>query len=115
MVQTAKEVFDEIMPQPNQIDKQRDVDPTSEQLLEKPEGNINEEGFRNNVSVGVQYLAAWLAGRGAVPIFGLMEDTATARSPRPGVAVAPQREWQVRRRHRGHRGAVQQDPRRGAR
>jgi malate synthase len=86
MVQTAKEVFDEIMPQSNQIDKQRDdVDPTSDQLLEKPEGNINEDGFRNNVSVGVQYLAAWLAGRGAVPIFGLMEDTATAEISRAQV------------------------------
>src|SRR5918998_156007 len=86
MVETAKEVFDEIMPQPNQIDKQRDdVDPTAEQLLEKPEGNINEEGFRNNVSVGVQYLAAWLAGRGAVPIFGLIEDTATAEISRAQV------------------------------
>ncbi len=86
MVETAKEVFDEIMPQPNQIDKQRDdVDPTSEQLLEKPEGNINEEGFRNNVSVGIQYLGAWLAGRGAVPVFGLMEDTATAEISRAQV------------------------------
>src|ERR687894_369551 len=86
MVGTAKEVFDEIMPQANQIHKQRDdVDPTSVQLLEKPEGNINEEGFRNNVSVGVQYLAAWLAGRGAVPIFGLMEDTATAEISRAQV------------------------------
>ncbi|MDP8925329.1 MAG: malate synthase A [Actinomycetota bacterium] len=86
MVETAKEVFDEIMPQPNQIDKQRDdVDPTAEQLLEKPEGNINEEGFRNNVSVGVQYLGAWLAGRGAVPVFGLMEDTATAEISRAQV------------------------------
>jgi malate synthase len=86
MVETAREVFDEIMPQPNQIDKQRDEpDPTAEQLLEKPEGNINEEGFRNNISVGVQYLAAWLAGRGAVPIFGLMEDTATAEISRAQV------------------------------
>jgi len=71
---------------PNQIDKQReDVDPTAEQLLEKPEGNINEEGFHNNISVGIQYLAAWLAGRGAVPIFGLMEDTATAEISRAQV------------------------------
>ena len=86
MVQTAREVFDEYMPQPNQLDKQRDdADPTPAQLLEKPEGNITEEGFRNNISVGVQYLAAWLAGRGAVPIFGLMEDTATAEISRAQV------------------------------
>ncbi len=86
MVQTAKEAFDEVMPQANQIDKQRDdVDPTPEQLLERPDGNINEEGFRNNVSVGIQYLGAWLAGRGAVPVFGLMEDTATAEISRAQV------------------------------
>ncbi len=86
MVGTAKEPFDEIMTGPNQVDKQReDVDPTADELLEKPDGNIDEEGFRNNVSVGIQYLAAWLAGRGAVPIFGLMEDTATAEISRAQV------------------------------
>jgi malate synthase len=86
MVGTAREVFDEVMPQANQIDKQRDdVDPTAEQLLEKPEGDITMDGFRNNISVGVQYLGAWLAGRGAVPVFGLMEDTATAEISRAQV------------------------------
>jgi malate synthase len=85
-IETAKEVFDEIMPQPNQIDKQRtDVNPTAAELLETPEGNITEEGFRQNISVGVQYLGAWLAGRGAVPIFNLMEDTATAEISRSQV------------------------------
>jgi malate synthase len=86
MVQTAKEAFDAVMTGPNQIDTKRpDVNPTAEDLLEKPEGNITEDGFRSNVSVGVQYLAAWLAGRGAVPIFGLMEDTATAEISRAQV------------------------------
>ena len=86
MVETAKEVFDEIMPQPNQIDEKRpDVNPTAAELLEKPEGDITMDGFRNNISVGVQYLGAWLAGRGAVPVFGLMEDTATAEISRSQV------------------------------
>ncbi|WP_119067022.1 malate synthase A [Rubrobacter indicoceani] len=86
MVPTAKEAFDKYMPQPNQIDKQRDdVDPTAEQLLEKPEGHITEQGFRNNISVGIQYMAAWLAGRGAVPVFNLMEDAATAEISRAQV------------------------------
>ena len=86
MVETAVEAFDAVMKGPNQIDTKRpDVNPTAEDLLEKPEGNITEDGFRNNVSVGVQYLAAWLAGRGAVPIFGLMEDTATAEISRAQV------------------------------
>jgi malate synthase len=86
MVGTAREAFDAVMTGPNQIDtKLPDVNPTAEDLLEKPEGNITEDGFRNNVSVGIQYLAAWLAGRGAVPIFGLMEDTATAEISRAQV------------------------------
>src|ERR671932_1655697 len=86
MVETAKEVFDEIMPEPNQIEVKRpDVNPTAEELLEKPEGNITMDGFRNNISVGVQYLAAWLAGRGAVPVFNLMEDAATAEISRAQV------------------------------
>ena len=60
MVSLAKEAFDEYMPQPNQLDKIPDVSPSAEDLLEKPEGNITMDGFRNNISVGVQYIAAWL-------------------------------------------------------
>jgi malate synthase len=85
MVTLAKEAFDEYMPQPNQLDKIPDVSPSAEELLEKPEGNITMDGFRNNISVGVQYLAAWLAGRGAVPVFNLMEDSATAEISRAQV------------------------------
>jgi malate synthase len=85
MVGLAKEVFDEYMPQPNQLHKIPDVSPSAADLLEKPEGNITMDGFRNNISVGVQYLAAWLAGRGAVPVFNLMEDTATAEISRAQV------------------------------
>ncbi|MDQ3864458.1 MAG: malate synthase A [Actinomycetota bacterium] len=85
MVGLAKEAFDEYMPQPNQLDKIPDVDPSADDLLEKPEGDITMDGFRNNISVGVQYLAAWLAGRGAVPVFNLMEDAATAEISRAQV------------------------------
>jgi malate synthase len=85
MVSLAKEAFDEYMPQPNQLDKIPDVGPSAEDLLEKPEGNITMDGFRNNISVGVQYIAAWLAGRGAVPVFNLMEDSATAEISRAQV------------------------------
>jgi malate synthase len=85
MVGLAKEAFDEHMPQPNQLDKIPDANPSAEDLLEKPEGNITMDGFRNNISVGVQYLAAWLAGRGAVPVFNLMEDAATAEISRAQV------------------------------
>src|SRR5215208_4230515 len=85
MVGLAKEVFDEYMPQPNQLDKIPDVNPSAEDLLEKHEGNITMDGFRNNISVGVQYMAAWLAVRGAVPVFNLMEDSATAEISRAQV------------------------------
>jgi malate synthase len=47
-------------------------------LLRVPEGSITEGGVRNNISVAVQYLAAWLGGNGCVPLNGLMEDAATA-------------------------------------
>jgi len=85
MVSLAKEVFDEIMPQPNQLDKIPDASPTAAELSEPSEGNITEDGLRNNVSVGLQYIGAWLAGRGAVPVFNLMEDAATAEISRAQV------------------------------
>jgi malate synthase len=86
MVALAKEVFDEYMPEPNQIDgKLEEYEFTAAQLLEKPEGQITMGGLRNNVSVGIQYLGAWLAGRGAVPVFNLMEDAATAEISRAQV------------------------------
>jgi len=87
MVQLATEAFDRLMPQPNQIERQRDdVDLTAKDLLDfGPSGPITEKGLRTNVSVGVQYLEAWLRGSGAVPIFNLMEDAATAEISRAQV------------------------------
>ncbi|WP_374939888.1 malate synthase A [Planococcus sp. CP5-4] len=86
MVQTAMEQFDQYMPTPNQIDKQRDdVHVTAEQLVEIPEGSITEQGLRSNISVGIQYIASWLSGNGAAPINNLMEDAATAEISRSQV------------------------------
>ncbi len=83
LVPIALEVFNEHMPQPNQVSRQRDdVNVTAADLLAVPEGPITEAGVRTNVSVGVQYLEAWLRGSGAVPIFNLMEDAATAEISR---------------------------------
>ena len=48
----------------------------------RPEKPITEAGLRNNISVGIQYLGAWLAGNGCVPVFNLMEDAATAEISR---------------------------------
>src|SRR6266853_830710 len=87
MVQLATEAFDRLMPQPNQISRQRDdVDLCAKDLLDfGPRGPITEQGLRTNVSVGLQYLEAWLRGHGAVPIFNLMEDAATAEISRAQV------------------------------
>ena len=87
MVQLALDAFNEKMPKPNQIDRKReDVDVTASDLLAfGPSEPITEGGLRTNVSVGVQYLEAWLRGHGAVPIFNLMEDAATAEISRAQV------------------------------
>ncbi len=83
LVPVAMEVFDRLMPTPNQVARQRDdVKVTAADLLRIPEGTITEDGFRLNISVAIQYLAAWLSGRGAVPINNLMEDAATAEISR---------------------------------
>src|SRR6201987_4503162 len=96
MVQLALDAFNAIMPQANQIDRKRDdVNVTANDLLDfGPNGPITERGLRTNVSVGVQYLEAWLRGSGAVPIFNLMEDAATAEISRAQV-------WQWIRHPRG--------------
>ena len=71
------------MPEPNQIDKQlTDLSVTQADLLTIPEGTITPEGVEGNVSVAIRYIVAWLDGNGAVPIFNLMEDAATAEISR---------------------------------
>jgi malate synthase len=86
LVSVAKQVFDEYMPQPNQIDKKRpEVRVSAADLLAIPEGTITEAGVRLNIDVGIQYLEAWLRGNGAVPIYNLMEDAATAEISRAQV------------------------------
>ena len=95
LVPVALDVFNEIMPQPNQIHRQRDdVQVTAADLLAVPDGSITENGLRTNISVGVQYLGAWLGGQGAVPINNLMEDAATAEISRAQV-------WQWARHPQG--------------
>jgi malate synthase len=86
VVATAMAAFDAVLgDKPNQIDKQRpDVSVTPEQLLDAAStpGEITEEGLRNDVSVGFQYISFWLGGRGAAGINNLMEDAATAEISR---------------------------------
>ena len=78
------EEFDAVLgDKPNQIDKLReDVNVTAEDLLTVPEGDITEAGLRTNISVGIQYMEAWLRGNGCVPLYNLMEDAATAEISR---------------------------------
>ena len=83
LVTVAQEIFDRLMPQPNQLDMLReDVNIGQTELLEIHKGTKSEAGLRENIRVGVQYLEAWLRGRGAVPLYNLMEDAATAEISR---------------------------------
>jgi malate synthase len=83
LVPVALEVFDRVMPQPNQIGKQlADYHATADDLLQVPEGTITQAGVRQNVAVGLGYVEAWLRGIGCVPLFNLMEDAATAEISR---------------------------------
>ncbi|KPV59222.1 malate synthase [Paenibacillus sp. A3] len=83
LVPVAREVFDRLMPAPNQIDRQlTGIEVTAADLLEVPQGPITEAGVRTNIHVGLHYLEAWLRGYGAVPIRNLMEDVATAEISR---------------------------------
>src|SRR5262249_37029391 len=82
LVPVAREVFDRLMQSPNQLTKQRKETITAQDLLTVPKGEITEAGLRNNVSVSLQYMAAWLEGLGCVPINNLMEDAATAEISR---------------------------------
>jgi malate synthase len=89
LVEVAKEVFDEVLGErPNQIDRQRDdVKVGQRELLDiaATPGEATEEGLRNDVNVGIQYISSWLRGQGAAPIFNLMEDAATAEIARSQV------------------------------
>ena len=89
LVPVALEVFEStIGPADHQLHRDRtDVDITPAQLLDVriPGGTITEDGLRNNISVALQYLAAWLQGSGAVAINNLMEDAATAEIARAQV------------------------------
>jgi malate synthase len=83
LVPIALEVFNRVMPQANQIDRNLDdYTATAADLLQIPTGAITEAGLRQNVAVGLGYVEAWLRGIGCVPLFNLMEDAATAEISR---------------------------------
>ncbi|GFJ85996.1 malate synthase [Phytohabitans houttuyneae] len=86
LVPVCREVFDAVLgDRPNQLDRLRpDVVVTADRLLDiaATPGSVTEAGLRNNVSVALQYIEAWLQGNGAVAINNLMEDAATAEISR---------------------------------
>jgi malate synthase len=81
LVPVAMEAF-EAMDGANQLSKMPEHIPGRDEMLELHTGPRTEAGARENIRVGVQYLAAWLGGRGAVPLYNLMEDAATAEISR---------------------------------
>ncbi|WP_323136168.1 malate synthase A [Micromonospora sp. NBC_01655] len=89
LVAVCREVFDVVLgDRPNQVDRQRDdVKVTADDLLDiaATPGTVTEAGLRNNIAVGLRYVEAWLRGTGAVAIFNLMEDAATAEIARSQV------------------------------
>jgi len=88
-VPVATEAFDAVLGErPNQVDRKRDdVSVDADDLLSVPQtpGEVTEDGLRQNVNVGIQYLSSWLRGNGAAAIYGLMEDAATAEISRAQV------------------------------
>jgi malate synthase len=86
MVEVVRDVFDGVLgDRPNQLSRTRDdVAVTAAELLDiaATPGSVTPDGLRTNVAVALRYLEAWLGGLGAVAIFGLMEDAATAEISR---------------------------------
>ena len=81
-------VFDQQLgDRPNQLHvlREQDVEIAAAQLLAPCAGERTEAGMRANIRVAVQYLEAWIGGNGCVPIYGLMEDAATAEISRTSI------------------------------
>lgn len=86
LVEVAMAEFDKHMPGPNQLHVTReDINISEKDLVEVPKGTVTEAGIRKNINVGILYLEAWLRGYGAVALYNLMEDAATAEISRTQV------------------------------
>jgi malate synthase len=82
LVPVAMEVFDRVMPGPNQLSKIPEGSVTALELTTAPEGPKTLNGLAMNVNVGIGYIASWLRGIGAAPLHNMMEDAATAEISR---------------------------------
>lgn len=86
LVPVARAIFEDLMPGDNQLDKMPEGPEIKQSdLLKIHSGTRTEGGLRMNIRVGVQYIEAWLRGSGAVPLYNLMEDAATAEISRTQV------------------------------
>lgn len=86
LVSIAMSEFDKHMPGANQLHITRDdINITEKDLVEIPKGTVTEAGIRKNINVGILYTEAWLRGHGAVALYNLMEDAATAEISRTQV------------------------------
>jgi malate synthase len=86
LVSIAMSEFDKYMPTLNQLHVTRDdVQISQADLVEIPKGTVTEAGIRKNINVGILYTEAWLRGHGAVALYNLMEDAATAEISRTQV------------------------------
>lgn len=97
LVGVAREVFDRLMPGPNQLAKSPAGTVTAEELTTPSAGPKSAAGLAMNVNVAIGYIAAWLRGQGAVPLHNMMEDAATAEISRAQL-------WQWR-----HHGVILDD------
>lgn len=88
LADTVMAVFNQALGERNNqldVSRQEDAPVTARQLLEPCPGDRTEEGMRANIRVAVQYIEAWICGNGCVPIYGLMEDAATAEISRTSI------------------------------
>jgi malate synthase len=88
LAETVVSIFDDVIGnKPNQLDMTRDGDApvTAVDLLTPAQGPHSEANMRRNIRVSLQYVEAWLNGFGCVPIYGLMEDAATAEISRTSI------------------------------
>lgn len=89
LADTAMGIFNEYIGQDhcNQLHITRDVDAPilASELLKTCDGERTEQGMRLNIRIALQYLEAWISGNGCVPIYGLMEDAATAEISRASI------------------------------
>ncbi|OXR99703.1 malate synthase A [Shewanella algae] len=89
LADTAMGIFNEYIGEEhaNQLHITRDVDAPilAAELLKPCDGERTEEGMRLNIRIALQYIEAWIGGNGCVPIYGLMEDAATAEISRASI------------------------------